>query len=248
MSIDSPSDVEGLMKAGRVVALAIKAMREAIVPGITTKELDDIAAAVLREHGARSAPQVTYKYPGVTCISVNDEVAHGIPGDRVIQAGDLVNVDVSVELDGYFADSGYSQPVPPVSEEIEKLVAVGKEALNLAINAVTAGQPLSIIGKVVQDYATKQGYSIIRELGGHGIGRKLHEEPRNIPHHYVRAARQPLKDGMVITLEPFLTPGNGRIYTMPDKWTLKTQDGTLGVQYEHTVIITKGRPILVTAF
>ncbi|MFN8531444.1 MAG: type I methionyl aminopeptidase [Anaerolineae bacterium] len=248
MSIDSPSDVQGLLRIGRVVGLAIKAMREAMRPGMTTLELDAIGAAVLRQYGARSAPIITYKYPGNTCISINDEVAHGIPSDnRVIQPGDLVNVDVSAELDGYFADSGYSQAVPPVTPETEKLCTAGQQALEVAIDAARAGKPMYVIGKAVQAYADKQGYNIIRELNGHGVGRKLHEEPRNIPNHYNRAATTMLKEGMVITLEPFLTPGKGRIYTMDDKWTLKTIDGKVAVQYEHTVIITKDRPILVTA-
>jgi len=247
MTIESPADLQGLLKIGRIVGLAIKAMCDAIRPGMTTLELDAVGAAVLRQFGARSAPIITYKYPGNTCISVNDEVAHGIPGSRVIQPGDLVNVDVSAELDGYFADSGYSIPVPPVTEETARLVAAGQKALELAIDAARAGNPLSAIGKAVQNHADRQGYRVIRELNGHGVGRKLHEEPRNIPNHYNRAATLPLKEGMVITLEPFLTPGKGKIETSDDRWTLKTTDGVVAVQYEHTVIITKERPILVTA-
>lgn len=247
MSIDKSSDLDGLLRVGRVVGLAIKAMREAVQPGITTRELDDIGAAVLRAHGARSAPQISYQFPGMTCVSVNDEVAHGIPGDRVVQPGDVVNVDVSAELGGYFADAGYSQPVDPQSPEVQWLVTCGQKALELAVDAAKAGNPLNAIGKAVQAHADACGYNVIKELNGHGVGRKLHEEPRHIPNHFSRTARQPLKEGMVITLEPFLTPGNGKIITAPDKWTLKTADGSLAVQYEHTVIITKGRPVLVTA-
>lgn len=247
MTIESPQDLQGLLKIGHIVGLAIKAMRDAIQPGMTTLELDAIGAAVLKQHGARSAPILTYKYPGNTCISVNDEVAHGIPGSRVIQPGDLVNVDVSAELNGYFADSGFSIPVPPVTLEITRLVESGQHALEVAINAARAGQPLYAIGKAVQAYADKQGYRVIRELNGHGVGRKLHEEPRNIPNHFNRQATVQLKENMVITLEPFLTPGKGRIQTSDDKWTLKTTDGAVAVQYEHTIIVTKERPILVTA-
>ncbi|MDX2160352.1 MAG: type I methionyl aminopeptidase [bacterium] len=248
MTIESPNDIQGLLRVGRVVGLAIQAMRDAVRPGMSTLELDAIGAAVLKQHGARSAPILTYKYPGNTCISINDEVAHGIPtADRVIQPGDLVNVDVSAELDGFYADAGYSQPVPPISPDTERLCNSGQQALEIAINAARAGQPLYAIGKAVQTYADKQGYRIIRELNGHGVGRKLHEEPRNIPNHFNRTATTLLKEGMVITLEPFLTPGKGKIYTLDDKWTLKTTDGKVAVQYEHTVIITKERPILVTA-
>jgi methionyl aminopeptidase len=248
MTIESPQDIAGLIRVGRVVGLAIKAMRDAIQPGISTLELNAIGAAVLRQHGARSAPILTYNFVAETCVSINEEVAHGIPrAERIVQPGDLVNVDVSAELDGYFGDSGWSQPVPPIKPEIERLCIAGQTALQIAIDAAQAGKPINTVGKAVQAYASQHGYTVIRELNGHGIGRKLHEDPRNIPSHFNRQALAPMRDGMVITLEPFLTPGKGKIITAPDQWTLKTKDGSIAVQYEHTVIITNHRPILTTA-
>ena len=247
MSIDNEKDILGLMKIGRIVTLTMHHMAEAMEPGMTTAELDAIGAKFLEEHGARSAPILTYKFPGHTCISVNDEAAHGIPGDKVIQPGDLVNIDVSAELDGYYADTGGSYAVPPVSAEKQRLLDTTRKALEAAINAARAGQPLNVIGKAVEKVANPAGYKIIRELGGHGVGRKLHEPPHAVPHYYDRRARKKLQEGMVMTLEPFLTTGAIHVKTQPDGWTLKTVDGSLSAQFEHTVIITKNKPILVTA-
>lgn len=247
MSIDNDRDIRALMKIGRIVTLTMRHMAESLEPGITTKALDEIGAAFLASHGARSAPILTYDYPGHTCISINDEAAHGVPGDRVVQPGDLVNIDVSAELDGYFADTGGSYPVPPVTPEKQRLLDTTKKALDAAIDAVRAGEPINVIGKAVESVARPAGYKIIRELGGHGIGRKLHEPPHAVPHHYVRRNRFKLREGMVLTLEPFLTTGAIHVDTDPDGWTLRTTDGSLSAQYEHTVIITKGKPILVTA-
>lgn len=247
MSINSEKDLLGLMRVGRIVGLTIRAMQEALRPGITTADLDAIGAAFLAQRGARSAPQLMYNFPGATCISINDEAAHGIPGEREVRPGDLVNIDVSAELDGFFADSGATFPVPPVSEQNQRLCDATMAALERALDAVTAGKPINVIGKAVEIEARRSGFNIIRELGGHGVGRKLHEEPRNVPNYFTKRASQPLTDGLVLTIEPFLTPGVGRIVTAPDGWTLRTPHGEPSCQYEHTVIITKGKPLLVTA-
>jgi methionyl aminopeptidase len=247
MSIESEKDLVALLRIGRIVALTIKTMADALRPGITTGELDAIGAEVLTQHGARSAPMITYNFPAYTCISINDEAAHGIPGSRVVQPGDLVNIDVSAELHGFYADSGASYPVPPVSNAQRQLLAATKAALQHALDSVAAGRPINVIGKAVEAEARKGGFNIIRDLGGHGIGRKLHEEPRNVPNYYTKRASQPLRDGLVLTIEPFLTPGIGRIVTADDGWTLKTASGEPAAQFEHTVVITKGRPVLVTA-
>lgn len=247
MTVETEQDLLGLMRIGRIVGLTVRHMQEAVRPGMTTRELDAIGARFLSKHGARSAPILTYKFPGHTCISINDEAAHGIPGDRVIQPGDLVNIDVSAEMDGYFADTGASMQVPPFTPEKQRLLAAAQEALEAAISVARAGQPINVIGKAVEAVARKGGYSIIRELGGHGVGKKLHEPPHSVPHHFVRRATQKLREGQVLTLEPFLTTGAIHINTQPDGWTLRTTDGSLAAQYEHTVIITQDRPILVTA-
>ena len=246
MSIENASDITGLMKIGRIVGLAIAAMRDALEPGMTTAELDAIGERFLLQNGARSAPQLAYKFPGATCISVNDEVAHGIPGARVIQAGDVVNIDVSAELDGYYADSGMTVPVPPVTAETERLLECGRRALNAAIDAARAGNRINAIGRAAQTEAEKGGYNIIRDLAGHGVGRKIHEKP-SVPNYFTNRAKDKLTEGLVITLEPFLTTGSGRIYTADDGWTLKTVDHKPFAQFEHTIIVTKDKPILVTA-
>jgi methionyl aminopeptidase len=247
MSIENEQDIIALMRIGRIVGLTLQHMGTAVQPGMTTAELDDIGAAFMAQHGARSAPMLAYKFPGHTCISINDEAAHGVPGNRVIQPGDLVNIDVSAELDGYFADTGGSFPVPPVTSEKQRLLETARKALDAAINAVRAGQPLYVIGKAVEKIARPAGYGILRELGGHGVGRSLHEPPHAVPHYFNPRARERLTEGMVLTIEPFLTTGATHIKKASDGWTLRTSDGSLAAQYEHTVIITKDRPILVTA-
>ncbi len=247
MSIEGEHDLVGLLRIGRIVGLTLKHMQAALRPGMTTAELDAVGAAFLREHGARSAPILAYNYPAHTCISINDEAAHAVPGPRVIQPGDLVNIDVSAELDGYWADTGASIPVPPVDPAKQRLCDYTLEALQAAVGAARGGQPMHAIGRAVEAVARRGGYQVIRELGGHGVGRHLHEHPRSIPHYFERRAARKLVPGMVITLEPFLTTGAIHVKTDPDGWTLRTTDGSLAAQFEHTVIITDGAPILVTA-
>lgn len=247
MSIENEQDLIALMRIGRIVGLTLQHMGAAIRPGMTTAELDDIGARFMAQHGARSAPILAYKFPGHTCISLNDEAAHGIPGARIIKPGDLVNIDVSAEKDGYFADTGGSFAVEPVSAEKQRLLTTARKALDAALSAVRAGQPLNVIGKAVEKVARPAGYSILRELGGHGVGRSLHEPPHAVPHFFNPRARQRLTEGMVLTIEPFLTTGATHIKTDADGWTLRTVDGSLSAQYEHTIVVTPGKPILVTA-
>ncbi|MCL4251985.1 MAG: type I methionyl aminopeptidase [Anaerolineae bacterium] len=247
MTVNNEKQLSKLLRIGKICGTALKMMQEAVRPGMTTAELNDIGARYLYQHGARPAPILMYNFPGATCISINDEAAHGIPGDRVIQPGDLVNVDVSAELDGYFADCGGSVAVPPISVEDKQLCDYTLAALDAAINAVSANHPLYVIGQAVESVARKGGYNIIRELSGHGVGRSLHEEPRHVPNFFSKRAKQPLTEGMVLTLEPFLTRGVGKVVTADDGWTLKTINGSRACQYEHTVMITRGKPLLVTA-
>lgn len=246
MTIESEQDLIGLKAIGRIVTLAMKYMQDSARVGMTTKELDEMGAEFLAKYGARSAPILTYNYPGHTCISINDEAAHGIPGKRVIQPGDLVNIDVSAELDGYIGDTGGSIAMPPFSPKKQRLLDYTRQALDAAVHAVRAGRPISVIGEAVDKVAKRGGYKIIEDLGGHGVGHGLHEEPHRIPHHFDRRAREKLTEGLVITLEPFLTTGARKVYTAKDGWTLKTVDGSLSAQFEHTVVITKGQPILLT--
>jgi methionyl aminopeptidase len=247
MIVKNPEDLAGLVRVGNVVGRTIVYMASQMEPGMTTAELDDIGAAFLKSQGAVSAPVQDYKYPAVTCISINDEAAHAIASpNRVIQPGDLVNIDVSAIMDGYYGDSGASFPVPPVKPEIQRLCDFTKRALSAAIDAVSAGEKLWVIGKAAEKVAKEGGYTIIRDLGGHGVGRKLHEPPHSVPHYFTRRARQKLKAGQVLTIEPFLNTGNGKVDTLEDGWTLRTTDGSISAQYEHTVVITDGKPILTT--
>jgi methionyl aminopeptidase len=245
MTIDSQADMVGMLRVGKVVGLTLQKMKEAVRPGMTTAELDAIGAEFLKAEGARSAPILTYQYPGSTCISIDDEAAHGIPGSRVIQIGELVNIDVSAELGGYFADTGATVPMLPVSGIKKKLADCAQVALEKGISAATAGKPIYEIGRAIEGQARSCGFTTIRDLPGHGIGRKLHDKP-SVPGFYTKRAREVMTEGMVFTIEPFVSTKSNRIVTMPDGWTLKTPDGSLVAQYEHTVIITKGRPILVT--
>lgn len=246
MTIETQDDIDGLKRIGAIVARILQRMLDAAEPGMTTAELDAIGAKLLAEAGARSAPQLTYNFPGATCISINEEVAHGIPGSRVIQHGDVLNVDVSAELDGYFADTGGTIVVPPTDPLKTRLCHATRTALHEAMRSARAGQPLNCIGAAIQRVAKSHSFKIIENLGSHGVGRALHEEPEHIPGFFDRRDTRVLTDGMVITIEPFLSTKSRLVAESDDGWTLKGAKGNLSAQYEHTVIITKGAPIVVT--
>lgn len=239
MTIETQDDVVALQRIGRIVSLVLQRMLDAAEPGMTTRELDQFGARLLHDHGARSAPQLTYDFPGATCISINDEAAHGIPGERVIRAGDVLNVDVSAELGGYFADTGGTVVVPPTNALKTRLCHATRTALAEAMKRARAGQPINGIGAA-------NGFKVIENLGSHGVGRALHEEPAHIPGYYDAADRRTLQDGMVITIEPFLSTKSRTVTETADGWTLAGVRGNLSAQYEHTMIITKGEPIVVT--
>jgi methionyl aminopeptidase len=246
MSIEGPEDLEGLQRAGAAVAQARDAMIDAVRPGISTLDLDHIGRDVLLAHGARSAPKLAYNFPGWTCISVNADLAHGIPScNRILRDGDLVNIDVSAELDGYWADSGASVPVGRVGARLQLLLEATRQALADALNVARAGQPLNGIGRVVERRAKRHGFSVVRNIGGHGVGRHIHEAP-HVPNHFDRRASLPLWEGLVLTIEPFLTLGATMVVEADDGWTLRTPDGSLGAQFEHTFVVTKGAPLLIT--
>jgi methionyl aminopeptidase len=246
MSIEEEKDLEGLRAAGQVVARAIRAMRAQVKPGVTTGELDEVGARVFADAGARSAPQLAYGFPGVNCISVNDEAVHGIPGRKKLKNGDLVKLDVTAELDGYYADACVSVPVGKVNPSRLSLVAAAQEALNEALAVAKAGTPINHIGRTVESVVSGRGYSVCRELIGHGIGREIHEWP-NVPNYEDPGLSAPLTAGLVITIEPIISAGNGEIYGADDGWTYKTADGALSAHVEHTLVITDDAPILLTA-
>lgn len=247
MTVADPTDVEALRAIGAIVAEARDAMGAAVTPGISTAELDAIGGATLRKHGARSAPQLAYRFPGVTCISVNDELAHGIPRpERRLKAGDLVNIDVSAELNGYWADSGASFAVAEVDQRASRLLAATKRALSEALLQVRAGAPIRNIARAVERRAARSGFHVVHDLCGHGVGRHIHEAP-SVPNTLRGAGNSKLWEGLVMTIEPFLTTGATRVRQDADGWTLRTPDGSRGAQFEHTLIVTRGQPVVLTA-
>jgi methionyl aminopeptidase len=247
MTIETEEDFQGLQRVGRIVGLTLQKMGRELRPGMTTLELDEIGAQLMARHGARSAPRMTYDFPGSTCISINEEVAHGIPGERVIAPGDVVNIDVSAELDGYVADTGGTFLVAPATPEKLRLCHAARLALRYGMAQAVAGKPINGIGRAVQRVARQKGFRVIRNLGSHGVGRQLHEEPRFIAGYFDPGDRRLLWDGLVITVEPFLATRTDLVEEDGNGWTLKGPRGCLAAQYEHTLVITRGQPVAVTA-
>jgi methionyl aminopeptidase len=246
MTADSQKDIESLKAIGRICAETLHKMMDATHAGMTTRELDEIGRAFLEAEGARSAPQVTYKYPAATCISVSPVIAHGIPDEHVLQEGELIHIDVSAELDGYYADTGASLVVSKRERSLEKLLDATQSTLMKALRVAKAGDPLNAIGRTVQTEAGKRGYNIIYDLTGHGIGRGLHESPKEILNFYNPNDRRVLNEGLVLAVEPFLTTGIGRTVQEKDGWSIRTIDRAIAAQFEHTIVVTKNEPIILT--
>lgn len=243
MTIDHDDDLIGLRRAGRAVAEARDAMLAAVAPGVTTAELDAVGREVLDAHGARPAPP-TVGFPAATCVSVNDEAAHGIPSGRALRDGDLVNVDVSAELDGYWADTGASRAVGTASLRARQLLDAARLANRDGVAAATAGRPLRHIGRAVERRARRHGFSVLRNLCGHGTGRGLWEPP-SVPGVEDRRDTTTLWEGLVLAIEPFLTTGAQWAHEADDGWTLRTPDH-LSAQFEHTVVVTNGAAMVLT--
>ena len=246
MTVEDQDDVDGIMETGRIVARVRVEMLKAIEPGMTTAELDHIGDTLLHYYEANSAPRVTYGFPGSTCISINEEAAHGIPSNRVIQAGDIVNVDVSAEKGGYFADTGGTTVVAPGSMAHKKLCQATREALENAMAEATAGAPINRIGRAVQQTAKKHGFKVIKNLAGHGVGRSLHEEPDGIVGFFNQRDNRRLGLGQVIAIEPFLSTQSTFVTEAADGWTLVGTPNNRSAQFEHTIIVTNGAPIVAT--
>jgi methionyl aminopeptidase len=221
-------------------------MRAAIAPGVTTAELDRIGAAVFRRAGARSGPQLDYGFPGVNCISVNDEAVHGIPGPRRLRWGDVVKLDVTAELDGFYADACVSVGVGQVRPSMRGLIAAARHGLDDGLRAARAGAPLQHVGAAVEAAVTRRGHRVCRELAGHGIGRRIHEPP-DVPSFGDPTATGALTEGLVLTIEPIVSAGTGRVRVGDDGWTILTADGAPAAHAEHTVVITSGAPLILTA-
>jgi methionyl aminopeptidase len=246
MTIESEQDLQGLKAIGHIVASTLKQMMDYAEPGMTTLELDAYGRRLLEQQGARSAPELAYNFPGATCISVNEEVAHGIPGERVIQAGDLVNIDVSAELNGYYGDTGGSFVVPPGDPVKQRLCDSTQLALKKAMQEARAGQPLNQIGRAIEKVARAKGFRVIKNLCSHGVGRSLHEEPKEIPGYFRAKDHRRLHKGQVITIEPFLSTRSVYVNEADDGWTLLAAPGNLAAQYEHSMVITDSAPIILT--
>ncbi len=246
MIAKTEQEIEALKKIGKIVAEIREALKEATVPGKTTKEIDELAGRLFKEKDAISAPIDQYDFPGYTCISVNNEVAHGIPGSRVIKDGDIVNIDVSGSHGGYFADTGISFVVGTPDEKKQQLCDVAKSAFDRAMLKVKAGSSLNQIGKAVEREAKSHGLTVIKNLTGHGIGTSLHEEPQHILNYYDAWDKTLLKEGMVLAVEPFISEKAENIIEQGDGWTFVTPDNSLVAQIEHTIIVTKGEPIILT--
>ncbi|MCM3547963.1 methionine aminopeptidase [Niallia circulans] len=247
MSIESERDLIALQKIGRIVAMAREEMLSSVQAGITTAELDRIGKRVLDEHGAVSAPYITYGFPGTTCISVNEVAAHGIPGPRVLKEGDVVNIDVSAELGGYYADTGATTVVGSRSPHKEKLCQSSLRALQQGLKKARAGTKISGIGRAIHNEARKDGFTVIRNLAGHGIGRKLHEMPDGILNYYDPRDNRLLTNGLVLAVETFVSDGAEFVDEGADGWGLLLPDNHYAAQFEHTIVITKDKPLILTA-
>ncbi|ACA17893.1 methionine aminopeptidase, type I [Methylobacterium sp. 4-46] len=246
MTVSNDDELRQLEAIGRIVANTLKAMGAAIEPGITTGELDRIGRRLMEDAGARPGPELCYDFPGATCISVNEEVAHGIPGERRIAPGDLVNIDVSAEKNGIFADTGASFAVPPVSTSIERLCRDGRRAMWTGIRQVGVNKPLAGIGQAIGEFARRHRYTLVRNLASHGVGHSLHEEPTEIATWPDRSERRTITEGLVFTVEPFLSLGAKLAERGDDAWTLVSEPKAATVQYEHTIVATRRGALVVT--
>lgn len=246
MSITSEADWKGLREIGRIVRLTLDALERHTTTGITTGELDHLAAEVFAAEGARSAPAFTYGFPRTVLISVNDEIVHGIPGERRLAAGDIVKLDVTAEKGGYIADAARTVVLDGASRHSRRLASCAKEAFEAALPVARAGNPVNLIGRAVEQVVKNAGFSVVRSLEGHGVGRTIHEPP-NVPNWFNRRLTDVLSEGLVITIEPLIAAGRGHVYQDRDGWTIRTSDGSMAAHFEHTLVITAGEPVLLTA-
>ncbi|MFH1063035.1 MAG: type I methionyl aminopeptidase [Candidatus Omnitrophota bacterium] len=246
ISIKSKSELKKIRKAGLIVAKTLKHLKSKVKPGITTRQLDMEAANFIKKHKARAAFLGYRGYPGHICASINEEVVHGIPGDRVLLDGDIISLDVGVELDGYFGDSAITVGVGRISVEAQRLIDVTRDALYKAIDAARKDNYLSDISYAVQSYVEKSGFAVVRDFVGHGIGANLHEEPQ-IPNFGKPGKGVKLQPGMVLAIEPMVNSGTWKVEVLRDGWTAVTQDDSLSAHFEHTISVTMSKAEILTA-
>ena len=246
MSIESEQDLQGMQRVSELVKEALATLQAAVEPGVSTLELDRLCGEIFAKHGAVSAPRLTYGAPVNVFVSVNDAVVHGLPSGYRLQAGDVVTLDVTPNLNGYIADAARSVVVPPGSPETLALVACAEAAFWAALRVTKAGRSINAIGRVVETKAKRAGFSVIRDLSGHGVGRAIHEEP-TILNFYHPEFGQKLSENLVIAVEPMFALGRPQLKERGDGWTLCTRDGSVAAHYENTVIVQRGRPVVLTA-
>lgn len=247
MSITKHEELTGMKKASEAVAYTLKEMRNFAKPGMTTKRLDNYGAQILSDFGAKSAPHVTYGFPGWTCISINNEFCHGIPSDnRFLQEGDLVNIDVSAELNGFWSDNGGSFVLGNDINQHQRLVDASKEVLQKAISNIKGGVKISEVGSIMEIEAKQRGFKVIKNLGGHGIGRSLHEQPNEIMNYKNRFDQRRFKKNSVIAIETFISTTSSLATELNDGWTMVGNKGGFMAQHEHTIVVTDGKPIILT--
>ncbi|MDI3328213.1 MAG: type I methionyl aminopeptidase [Alicyclobacillaceae bacterium] len=241
----SKAELEWMREAGRIVALAHQAVAKAVAPGITTRELDRIADEVIRKHGAVPSFKGYHGYPASICVSVNEELVHGIPGKRVLEEGDIVSIDIGASYHGYHGDAAVTLPVGKISDLARRLLEVTEAALYKGIEKAVVGNRLSDISHAVQVHVESHGFSVVRDYVGHGIGRDMHEDPQ-IPNFGPPGHGPRLKPGMTLAIEPMVNAGTYRVKTLPDNWTVVTEDGSLAAHFEHTIAVTEGEPEILT--
>jgi len=247
MSITTEAELEAMKKISEVVGTTLRLMREYAKVGISTKELDNYGGELLKKFGAKSAPYETYEFPGYTCICVNNEVAHGVPMEsKILKEGDLINIDVSAELDGFWSDNGGSFVLGEDIHNHQPLVDASKNILKKAIAAIKGGVRISAIGHVIETEAKKLGYTVIRNLAGHGVGRSLHEAPENILNYRVRTNRQRFRKNTTVAIETFISTKSNQAVALDDGWTLVGNKGGFVTQHEHTIVVTDKDPIILT--
>ncbi len=243
--LKSDAELEKMWKAGQVVAEVHEWLRDAIRPGITTKQIDELAETKLRGLGAIPSFLGYGGFPGSACVSVNEQVVHGIPGDRILREGDIVSIDVGAIVDGYQGDAARTWPVGEVADQAKRLIADTKQALEIGIAHARVGNRLSDIGASIQEYAEPKGYGVVRDFVGHGIGRAMHEAPQ-IPNYGPPGRGPRLKAGMTLALEPMLNLGTHEVIVLEDKWTVITADRSLSAHWEDTVAVTPDGPWILT--
>ena len=243
----SPAELEKMRRAGQIVRQVLTTVRDMVAPGVSTMDLERAAEKKIKELGAKPAFKGYYDYPCVLCTSVNEQIVHGIPSEkRTLKSGDIVSIDCGVVLDGYYGDSAITVPVGEIAPEVKKLLEVTQQSLERAIEQVQIGNTVGDIGAAVQEVVEKNGFSVVRDFVGHGIGTKLHEEPQ-VPNYGKRGFGTKLKEGMVLAIEPMVNVGKPGARVLEDKWTAVTEDGSFSAHFEHCIAVTKDGPVVLTA-